>query len=119
MKNKMFRYIFVLLTGLVILAHAACDDDLEKDLKIISFFKVHQGNEDDIYFLNEPVEFYNYSLHATDYLWDFGDGTQVSTEKEPIHVFTEEGKFVVSLKVSDGINATTYADTLTIVVDPG
>ena len=119
MKNKIARYISILFIGLVVSSHIACEDDFEKDLKIRSFFQVHEGNKDDIYFMDEPIQFYNYSLHGTTYLWDFDDGTPTSSEKEPIHVFDREGKFGVSLKVFNGTDEAEYIDTLTIVVNPG
>ncbi len=119
MKNRIVKYLLVALVGSVVFIHQSCRDEFERELKIRSFFKVHEGNEDDIYFLDEPIQFYNYSLHATGYLWDFKDGTPTSTEKEPIHTFTEEGKYGVSLKVSNGMEEVVFTDTLTIVVKPG
>lgn len=118
MKNKIFKYSLILLLGSIVCAHLACDDDLEKDLKMRSFFKVYQGNEDDIYFLGEPIQFYNYSLHSASYLWDFDDGSPASTEKEPVHTFTKEGKFAVSLKASNGPEESVYIDSLTIIINP-
>ncbi len=35
------------------------------------------------------------------YLWDFGDGAS-STESDPVHEYTQEGRFDVTLKVNDG-----------------
>jgi PKD repeat protein len=35
-------------------------------------------------------------LESSSYLWDFGDGT-TSTEKSPIHNYTEEGTYKVCL----------------------
>ncbi|TRX60165.1 PKD domain-containing protein [Fulvivirga sp. M361] len=119
MKNKIVRYLLAVLMGSVVSIQYSCRDEFERELKMRSFFKVHEGNEDNIYFQNEPVQFYNYSLHATGYLWDFNDGTSTSTEKEPIHTFTEEGKYGVSLKVSNGVEEVVFTDTLTIVVEPG
>lgn len=40
------------------------------------------------------------SASITDYLWNFGDGSQ-STDKNPKHTFTTEGSFSVSLIVTD------------------
>jgi gliding motility-associated-like protein len=36
------------------------------------------------------VNFTNQSVGATDYLWDFGDGT-ISSDENPLHVFTNQG----------------------------
>ena len=36
------------------------------------------------------------------YLWDFGDGTSVSSEANPGHIYTTPGTYIVSIVVSDG-----------------
>ena len=47
---------------------------------------------------NKPltIRFTDKSFQATSWLWDFGDGT-TSTEQNPIHTFTEEGRYTISL----------------------
>ncbi|QDK80861.1 PKD domain-containing protein [Spirosoma sp. KCTC 42546] len=47
---------------------------------------------------NSPgaVKFYNSSVNATSYSWDFGDG-QTSTEKEPVNVYKKAGTYTVKL----------------------
>ncbi|GAB4094412.1 hypothetical protein GCM10028786_33410 [Flaviaesturariibacter terrae] len=42
------------------------------------------------------VTFTNQSTNATDYQWEFGDGTS-STEVNPIHVFADTGHFNITL----------------------
>jgi len=45
------------------------------------------------------VTFHNFSTgYGGRYLWDFGDGT-TSTEKNPIHVYPDEGKYTIRLTV--------------------
>ena len=54
--------------------------------------------------LNVPGEVMytdNRSRNATEYLWDFGDGT-TSTEAEPQHEYTREGVFTISLIARNG-----------------
>jgi gliding motility-associated-like protein len=46
------------------------------------------------------VDFTNSSVDATDYAWDFGDGT-TSTEATPIHTFTEPGTYTVNFSALD------------------
>lgn len=49
-----------------------------------------------------PVQFTDFSNGAVvSWLWDFGDG-QTSTERNPVHVFSEPGEYDVTLTVSDG-----------------
>ncbi|MEN8156750.1 MAG: PKD domain-containing protein [Bacteroidota bacterium] len=48
--------------------------------------------------LEEPFIFSNNSDLATEYLWDFGDGT-TSTEPEPNHLYQNSGTYTVTLYV--------------------
>lgn len=46
--------------------------------------------------VNEPVQFSNYSTDATSYEWDFGDGTS-TTEVSPVHTYNNAGIYTVTL----------------------
>jgi len=48
----------------------------------------------------DEIKFTNLSISASDFEWDFGDGT-TSTEKEPTHTFADEGSYSVSLTAMD------------------
>jgi PKD repeat protein len=48
------------------------------------------------------VEFTNTSANATEYEWDFGDDSDLSTEEDPTHQYTETGTFTVTLKAKNG-----------------
>ncbi|MDB5279214.1 MAG: hypothetical protein JWR61_4169 [Ferruginibacter sp.] len=62
------------------------------------------------------VNFTNFSSGAKEYLWDFGDGSNVtSTGKTPQHVFTKKGDFLVSLTVKNGTESNTFIDTVSII----
>ena len=43
------------------------------------------------------VVFENLSMNATSYLWDFGDGSPITTSEDPIHVYDTAGVYVVTL----------------------
>lgn len=45
--------------------------------------------------------FINNSLGGTDFTWDFGDGSTVSTEVSPTHLYSNPGKYTVKLKAID------------------
>lgn len=45
-----------------------------------------------------PIQFINLSSNAISYHWDFGDGTN-STEKNPSHIYTAPGSYLVVLTV--------------------
>lgn len=53
---------------------------------------------------DQPVEFVNLSGEdAIEFLWTFGDG-QVSTERDPIHFYTEAGIYDVTLTANNEFN---------------
>ena len=62
------------------------------------------------------IQFSNLSISASSYLWDFSDGT-TSDEKEPVHTFSGEGVFPVTLTVSDGNNVSSDTTINVEVID--
>lgn len=65
---------------------------------------------------NTTVNFFNSSTDATDFLWDFGDGSPTSTGTHVTHIFPEDkdGEFIVTLIASDGNTA--CDDTVKLVI---
>lgn len=62
------------------------------------------------------VNFTNFSTNATEYFWDFGDGSGVtSTLKAPQHVFHSKGDFLVSLTAKNGADSSRFVDTVSII----
>ena len=54
---------------------------------------------------NTPISFIDDSTgNPTSWFWDFGDGTN-STEQNPTHIFTDTGKYTVSLNASNIANS--------------
>lgn len=47
------------------------------------------------------VNFNNLSNNSTNYFWDFGDG-ETSTEENPLHVYKNEGSYIVTLNALNG-----------------
>jgi len=58
--------------------------------------------------------FYNHTIDAGNYLWNFGDG-DTSTLANPIHQFPHPGTYTVTLKVNDCY----LTDTISKQVTPG
>ena len=56
----------------------------------------------------QPIHCYNYSENAVEYLWNFGlsDGSAVSTEREPIYYYTDQGDYYISLQVWTNMGCT-------------
>ena len=46
---------------------------------------------------NAQVHFFNLSEKASKFVWDFGDGTPKSNDKDPAHIYNELGEYRVSL----------------------
>ena len=84
-----------------------------------------QTIEDYITILNDPdadfipdingfdVTFFDNSIFATSYQWDFGDGFG-STESNPQHTYEDEGEFEVTLIISNLCGQDTVMKTVTI-----
>ena len=64
------------------------------------------------------VQFNDYSSTATSWGWDFGDGN-TSTEQNPLHVYSEEGVYDVTLTiVGDSCTSTITQHICIFAVDP-
>ena len=59
-------------------------------------------------------QFVNLSCCTYTSLWDFGDGSPTSTVTSPVHVYTSEGNYTVTLISGNG----TVSDTFTQVITP-
>ncbi len=69
----------------------------------------------------DTVFFTNTSLNATQYSWDFGDGS-FSTLFDPFHIYNTSGTFNVLLIASDSITSDTTIRVITInteIIDAG
>jgi hypothetical protein len=64
----------------------------------------------------ELVEFSAGSKLITSYLWDFGDGSPLSTSPNPSHLYTVAGTYTVTLIASDGNCSDTSSQVVVIFV---
>jgi gliding motility-associated-like protein len=57
---------------------------------------------------------------VTEYKWNFGDNSPLSTEKNPTHSFTKGGNYVVTLDYTtrNGCKGTAYYNNITVVDKP-
>lgn len=60
--------------------------------------------------VNQTVEFTNQSTGSEPitYTWDFGDGSPVSTDTNPTHVYTQQGIYQVTLTATNAAGTDTY-----------
>ncbi|HLG03844.1 MAG TPA: PKD domain-containing protein, partial [Bacteroidia bacterium] len=65
--------------------------------------------------LNDLAQFSNNSLNATDYIWNFGDGSPLDTNAAPSHFFLTSGTFNVMLVAMDSTSCN-IADTVYLVM---
>ncbi len=61
------------------------------------------------------VNFNNNSTNATSFDWDFGDGSAISNEEMPIHIYNSLGNYVVTLTASNEYCSNTFTDTVSII----
>jgi PKD repeat protein len=57
--------------------------------------------------------FFNSSLHATRFEWDFGDN-QTSTEMNPVHTYADNGTYLVQLIAIDSCDTDTLTHFITV-----
>lgn len=70
------------------------------------------------YSINDPIQFTNTSTGDYESLvWNFGDGI-LSSEENPIHIYTGEGSYVVTLTVVYSFGCS-YVHTITLLIDKG
>ena len=62
---------------------------------LIASFSYESSNSS----LKAPVviEFFNESLEASSYEWNFGDNSSISNEANPVHLYSKPGEYNVSL----------------------
>lgn len=54
-----------------------------------------------VYIPDQQVYFRNLSKNAVTFLWDFGDGSEQSTEMDPVHQYENEGFYDITLVVAN------------------
>ncbi|MDB5226797.1 MAG: hypothetical protein JWN78_990 [Bacteroidota bacterium] len=78
-----------------------CKDSITKNVNVATVKADFDINVNDVC-SGRAIKFINKSSsNAVTYLWDFGDGT-TSTDSMPVHAYSHESNFTVTLKVSDG-----------------
>ena len=60
------------------------------------------------------ASFSNSSINANAYSWDFGDGSPVSTEQSPVHVFPAPGNYTVILTASNACGQNNFQQLVSV-----
>ncbi|MGJ8667127.1 MAG: PKD domain-containing protein [Patiriisocius sp.] len=53
------------------------------------------------YRVGEMIKLTDNSPNSSQWEWDFGDSSEISTVKSPLHIFDREGEYKVKLKIND------------------
>jgi hypothetical protein len=108
-------YRFYLQTFLLLAVFFLQCKKEENDLsstEILVEFGIEQSYND--LYVNTPLNFTNYSSLADKYIWNFGDGSDLSFEKRPTHTYTDPGTYTVSLTIQKGIKMISITKTIVI-----
>lgn len=69
--------------------------------------------------VNEPVAFANNSFVGNSWNWNFGDGSSNKTVQSPIHKFSAQGTFTVTLTIVNGLCSDNKTHEISIVQGNG
>jgi PKD repeat protein len=118
-KNRLWLYPAILL-GIVSLTIIACNED-EPVKKNAASFSATVGSFKITAPTGIQVTFTNTSENATTFSWDFGDGSALSTEESPTHVYDLPGTYTVELSTGAAVGANPVVSVKSIdvvVTDP-
>lgn len=113
-----YKSVFTILTCCSVLVFTSCDDELPgvgsiPDLTPPSAGFSYKSTTSSF----KEIQFTNTSISASEFTWDFGDGS-TSTDKEPLHVYDAgEGTYTVTLTAKDGNGVLSEFTADVVVVD--
>lgn len=119
MKTLKVLSLFIMTCALGLYLSSCGDDDTPMtgtgggggELEPISSFQFEVDAND-----WRVVSFSNFSVNASEYAWDFGDGN-TSSEEAPSHTYAAGGEYEVTLTASEGSKSKVSSKTVTIT-DP-
>lgn len=113
MRNTV-KLIMAVLFFVAIVHNISCKKE-KADLEVLASFTYQLDSMD-----YKNILFTSYSKNYTSLSWDFGDGSEISTEVNPIHTFSDLGEFDVTLTATwleGGETTDSYTVNITIA-DP-
>lgn len=103
MKNHAIKLTLIIMASIII---GSCSKDKESSAFKAVFSYVPDGFK---------VSFTNFSTNAKTYSWNFNDGTEESSAKNPVHVFKAKGEYTVKLTATNGNAESTFEDKVVIL----
>jgi gliding motility-associated-like protein len=67
---------------------------------------------------NIPLYTQNYSEGATEWYWNFGDGSDINRDKEPTYYYTKSGDYYVTLEVKNEYKCSDIKKNVHVRVEP-
>lgn len=101
-------FIILAFSGLVVLTFDSCKEEIVVEPPTADIFRSIAGKQ---------VAFTALTLHADQWLWDFGDG-ETSNEKNPVHVYEEGGVYAITLTASNSKGTAEAATTVSLDLSP-
>lgn len=115
--SKVFPAATPTVTIQLIVSNGFCNDTTSQTITLGNVFTAgFTTNVADTFCINTPVNFINTSTgNLTNYLWDFGDGTQYVGPNPPTHVYPLTNIYNVQLTVTDNHGCTGAASKVLTV----
>ena len=91
-RSVIYLFSIVFLVAFMTLAFKHVTDELCDEAKFVHSAKNYRAGE--------MIQFKDLTIDAKNWEWTFGDGSEVSTQKNSLHIFEKEGEFEVHLIVN-------------------
>lgn len=102
----------------VVLTEAACNDTAEVTIQV-------NPTPSSDYVSSEPngcegleVNFIENTQNAIAFIWNFGDGSDVSNEANPVHVYNQPGNYIVTLTAIGENGCASSSSATTVNISP-
>lgn len=112
--KRLFRFQWALVLLFAAVQFSACTKEKEDD--VIAGFSYTIDEEDfrKVYF----TSYANSIKGNPEILWDFGDGNTAAAESSPVHIYTQEGKYTITLTATASNGAKDVYTQEVVIADP-
>jgi len=115
---------YILYDGGLPAADALAIRDAARRVVYDSLLHWHVGEYDPLAAFNytvvsgSEIQFINQSIYASDFFWDFGDGS-TSTDVSPVHLYAASGSYNVMLTAAHCDYSVTMDQTIDVITEAG